>query len=334
VTTERDDLERLRRFLLGDIADAEREAIERQCLAEHSLIFDQLVALEDELRFDYLLGRLSPADHARFERRYVSTADGRARLAFAQAILLAADVAPASPSPQAQARTWGSLVVLAALGAAVVALAVVAGIQFSAARQLREDLAQIRAGSSKDSEAVVNLQAEVARTQAALTKAQAAATAAAQELAKEQARRQDAELQLASFKRPTPTPTPVGTPQTPAAPLLPALTLKPGLLSSTMDVAKIDLASVAKGLDLSLTLPGGTGSGYPMYAAALLNAEGRPIWTLAHLTRAGKVVPFTIPAGRLKRADYQVLLRGILTDGKAEDLAGYAFRVMDSNNRR
>jgi len=63
VTTERDDLERLRRFLLGDIADAEREAIERQCLAEHSLIFDQLVALEDELRFDYLLGR-NPLDQS------------------------------------------------------------------------------------------------------------------------------------------------------------------------------------------------------------------------------------------------------------------------------
>jgi hypothetical protein len=34
-----------------------------------------------------------------------------------------------------------------------------------------------------------------------------------------------------------------------------------------------------------------------------------------------------IPAGRLKRADYQVLLRGILNDGRPEDLAGYAFRV-------
>ena len=215
MSTGRDDLERLRRFLLGDIAEAEREAIERQCLAEHSLIFDQLVALEDELRFDYLQGRLSPADHARFERRYAATPEGRSKLAFAQAVMLSADAAPASPSPRAQAKSWGSLVVLAGLGAAVVALAVVAGLQFSAARQLREDLAQAQAGSSKDSQALVNLQAEVTRTQAALTKAQTAATAASEELAKEQARRQDVELQLASFKRPlttpvaTPTPTPM-----------------------------------------------------------------------------------------------------------------------------
>lgn len=331
MSTGRDDLERLRRFLLGEIADAEREAIERQCLAENSLIFDQLVALEDELRFDYLLGRLSPADHARFERRYVSTPEGRSRLAFAQAILLSSDAAPASPSPRAQAGAWGSLVVLAGLGAAVVALAVVAGLQFSAARQLREDLAQARAGSSKDSEALVSLQAEVARTQAALTKAQTAATAASEELAREQARRQDAEIQLASFKRPVATPTATPTP----APVqtITALILKPGLLSSTQDLAKTDTTSVAKGLNLSLTLPGGSG-GYSMYAAALLNAEGRPIWTQAHLTRAGKIVAFTIPAGRLKHADYQVLLRGILTDGKAEDLAGYAFRVMDAGAKR
>ena len=217
MSTGRDDLERLKRFLLGDTADAEREAIERQCLAEHSLIFDQLVALEDELRFDYLQGRLSPADHARFERRYLATPDGRSRLAFAQAVMLSADEAPASPSPSphAQAKSLGSLVVLAGLGAAVVALAVVAGIQFSAARQLREDLAQAQAGSSKDSEALVTLQAEVTRTQAALTKAQAAATAASQELAKEQARRQDVELQLASFKRPLTTPVATPTPTSP-----------------------------------------------------------------------------------------------------------------------
>lgn len=334
MSTGRDDLERLRRFLLGDIAEADREAIERQCLAEHSLIFDQLMALEDELRFDYLQGRLSAADHARFERRYAATPEGRSRLAFAQAVLLSADAAPASPSPspRAQAKTWGRLVVLAGLGAAVVALAVVAGLQFSAARQLREDLAQAQAGSSKDSEALVNLQAEVSRTQAALSKAQSAATAASNELAKEQARRQDIELELASFKRPVMTPVATPTP-TPVAAAVPALTLKPGLLSSNQDLAKIDNQTVARGLQLSLTLPGGSGN-YPIYAAALLSAEGRPIWTQAHLTRNGKIVAFVIPAGRLKRSDYQVLLRGILNDGRAEDLAGYAFRVMDANNRR
>lgn len=326
MSTGRDDLERLRRFLLGDIAEAEREAIERQCLAEHSLIFDQLVALEDELRFDYLQGRLSPADHARFERRYAATPEGRSKLAYAQAVMLSADAAPVSPSPRAQAKTWGSLVVLAGLGAAVVALAVVAGLQFSAARQLREDLAQAQAGSSIDSEALVNLQAEVTRTQAALTKAQTAATAASEELAKEQARRQDVELQLASFKRPLTTPVATPTPA-PMAAAVAALTLKPGLLSASQDIARIDNQIVAKGLQLSLTLPGGSGN-YPMYAAALLSAEGRPIWTQAHLTRSGRIVSFMIPAGRLKRADYQVLLRGIMNDGRPEDLAGYAFKVL------
>ena len=70
-----------------------------------------------------------------------------------------------------------------------------------------------------------------------------------------------------------------------------ALTLKPGLLSSNQDLAKIDNQTVAKGLQLSLTLPGGSGN-YPMYAAALLSAEGRPIWTQAHLTRTGRIVVF------------------------------------------
>src|SRR5262249_1988850 len=113
---------------------------------------------------------------------------------------------------------------------------------------------------------------------------------------------------------------------------VPSLTLKPGLLSSNKEIEKIDNQSVAKGLQLSLTLPGGGGN-YPMYAAALLSAEGRPVWTQAHLARTGRIVSFVIPAGRLKRADYQVLLRGIMTDGQHEDLAGYSFRVTDAGKR-
>ncbi len=144
--------------------------------------------------------------------------------------------------------------------------------------------------------------------------------AAREELSHEQARRQDVESRLTATSH-----------LAPAVPShtddgMSALTLKPGLISSGKELSKVDLPSASKGLNLTLTLPGGAAA-YPMYAAALLSAEGKPIWTAAHLARSGKSVPFVIPAGRLKRADYQVLLRGVLNNGHPEDLAGYAFRV-------
>ena len=331
MSAPRDDSTRLRHFLLGDVSDAEREAIERQCLAEHSLIFDQLVVIEDELRFDYLQGRLTPADYARFERRYLSDQEGRDKLAFAQAMMLAADGTPivtAPPPPAKPSRAY--IMAISALALAVTGLAVTTWREYSDSSQLKQELAKAQSGVSQVSTDLAAAQAESARSTASLATVQAAALAAKDELAREQAQLQQLQQELETTKKaatavhaPTPTPTP--TPE-PAPGTISSLTLKPGLISSGQELAKTDANAIQKGLQLSLTLPGGAGA-YPMYAAALLSADGRPVWTAAHLTRAGKAVPFTIPTGHLKRADYQVLLRGILNDGRAEDLAGYAFRV-------
>jgi hypothetical protein len=313
--------------LLGDVSDAEREAIERQCLAEHSLIFDQLVVLEDELRFDYLQGRLTPADYARFERRYLSDQDGRDKVAFAQAMMLAADGTPivsAPPPPAKPSRAY--IMALSALALAVTGLAVTTWREYTDSSQLRQELAKAQSGVSQASTDLAAAQAESAKNTANLASVQAAAVAAKDELAREQAQLQQLQQELEATKRATtPAHAPTPTPE-PTAGGLSSLTLKPGLISSGQELAKIDANAAQKGVQLSLTLPGGVGN-YPVYAAALLSADGRPVWTAAHLTRAGKAVAFTIPAGRLKRADYQVLLRGILNDGRPEDLAGYAFRV-------
>ena len=329
MSAPRDDSTRLRHFLLGDVSDAEREAIERQCLAEHSLIFDQLVVIEDELRFDYLQGRLTPADYARFERRYLSDQDGRDKLAFAQAMMTAADGTPivtAPPPPAKPSRAY--IMAISALALAVTGLAVTTWREYTDSSQLKQELAKAQSGVSQVSTDLAAAQAESAKSTASLASVQAAAAAAKDELAREQAQLQQMQQELEATKKaatPAHTPTPSPTPD-PAPGTLLSLTLKPGLISSGQELAKTDTNAIQKGLQLSLTLPGGAGA-YPMYAAALLSADGRPVWTAAHLTRAGKAVPFVIPAGHLKRADYQVLLRGILNDGRAEDLAGYAFRV-------
>jgi hypothetical protein len=217
---------------------------------------------------------------------------------------------------------------LSALALAVTGLAVTTWREYTDSSQLRQELAKAQSGVSQASTDLAAAQAESAKNTASLASVQAAAVAAKDELAHEQAQLQQLQQELEATKKattpahaPTPTPTPEPPAGTPSS-----LTLKPGLISSGQELAKIDTNTAQRGVQLSLTLPGGVGN-YPVYAAALLSADGRPVWTAAHLTRAGKAVAFMIPAGRLKRADYQVLLRGILNDGRPEDLAGYAFRV-------
>jgi len=326
VSAARDGSERLRKFLLGDLSEAEREAIERQCLAEHSLIFEQLVALEDELRFDYLLGRLSPADHARFERRYLTTTEGKERLAFAQALLLAADAAPVS-APARAPIAWRRHLIAAGLAVAVAGLGVVVTMQARTLEQFRRQVAQAQAEIASRQTELAGAEAGAENTQAGLVNAQAEAARLRDELARAQSHSLELEQQIAAATHPQPQPR--AKPDPPPAPdaPLPELTLRPGLLiSSGQELAKVDATAAARGVTLTLTLPSG-GAAYPSYSAAVLNADGRPFWTQAHLTRVGKAVPFIVPAGRLKKSDYQVLLRGVLADGRPQDLAGYSFRV-------
>ena len=78
---------RLTRFLLGDVTESERLEIERWCLDHDPDAFEILIAIEDELGFEYVEGRLSAAHRLLFERRYLATYSDRFKIAFARALL-------------------------------------------------------------------------------------------------------------------------------------------------------------------------------------------------------------------------------------------------------
>jgi hypothetical protein len=107
------------RFLLGTSPEAERADIERECLHAERTTFDELIAVEDELRVDYAQGRLSPEDCRRFEERFLATAAGREKQAFANA--LAATIRPL-PTSQERARTSRIRPAVAAAAAVIIVL--------------------------------------------------------------------------------------------------------------------------------------------------------------------------------------------------------------------
>lgn len=75
-------------YLLGKLPLDEQIRVEQQFFEDDDR-FDQLVALEDELMYDYLQGGLSRPDRRRFEERFLISPHDRRRADFAGALLTA-----------------------------------------------------------------------------------------------------------------------------------------------------------------------------------------------------------------------------------------------------
>ncbi len=101
------------RFLLGAASEEERQQVEARLFAEDEFLAE-LQDREDALVDDYAHGRLAGEAHAAFERCFLASAEGRARVAFARA---AARLRPA-PAVRRWAPSW-----LPAAAAVVFALA-------------------------------------------------------------------------------------------------------------------------------------------------------------------------------------------------------------------
>jgi hypothetical protein len=94
VTTRDDEEAAGVRYLLGLLPEEEHARVER-ALLEDDAAFEAMSALEDELFHDYARGGLDAAERRRFEERYLTSDEGRRRLADARALM--AQVDPRAP---------------------------------------------------------------------------------------------------------------------------------------------------------------------------------------------------------------------------------------------
>jgi hypothetical protein len=110
------------RYLLGDLPEAEREALEERYFLEADA-FEELKAVEDDLIDAYCRGTLAAPQRPLFEARYLQSESGRHRVEFARA-LTRASVASRQRRrgvPAAAPRrwlAWAAAIATVALGAA------------------------------------------------------------------------------------------------------------------------------------------------------------------------------------------------------------------------
>ena len=71
-----EDKSLIRSYLLGDLAEAERQVIEQRMITADEF-YNQVLLAEDELVEEYALGRLTGKDKERFEASFLSTPEGR-----------------------------------------------------------------------------------------------------------------------------------------------------------------------------------------------------------------------------------------------------------------
>ena len=80
----------IRRYLLGELPEAERAALEEKYFTDQ-VVFEQVVQTENELVDSYVRGRLAPRERAQFERHYLAHPDRRERMRFAKSFLTKLD---------------------------------------------------------------------------------------------------------------------------------------------------------------------------------------------------------------------------------------------------
>jgi hypothetical protein len=101
-----EDEQVLTRFLLGDLAPADRQAIEDR-LIEDPAFFESLCALEDEVILKWHRGELSPEDWQLFTQSYLTSPPRQARVASVRELIDAAERWKHEAEPQPS--LWGRL---------------------------------------------------------------------------------------------------------------------------------------------------------------------------------------------------------------------------------
>ena len=87
--------QQMTRYLLGGLPEDESIRLEQRFFTDKDC-FEQLLALEDELMYDYLRAELPAGDRARFEQRFLNTGPQRQKAQFAGDLLQRIGRAPES----------------------------------------------------------------------------------------------------------------------------------------------------------------------------------------------------------------------------------------------
>ena len=290
----------LTRYLLGDLADEERDRLQKTYFEDDAL-FARLLAAEDDLIDAYVKGSLTAAERRRFEERFGRTPGQLRRLDFSRLLQRAGDgQAATSAVPASQglgggrhgaARPRPRPTITWAAGVAAAGLLFTAvGLAWWASQRKASPVAEV----SQPAVAPVNGRENAARPEVK-------------------------------------TPAPAARTQGPALPMAVAsVVLRAGMVRGTGRAPELLLTPTTRWAELQLDLDHGEGMSHARYEVVVETAAGTEVAREDGLERreaARPSVTVRVPAALLSQKDYVVLLSGTHADGTRVFLRGYSFRV-------
>lgn len=311
-------------YLLGELSEEEMIRVEERLFTSDEY-YERLLAVEDELRYDYLQGRLSDRKRLAFEKRFLPFAEDRHKLDFASALLTkTAEIAEAklikSDSHKKQSFLQSLVAAFDLKRPALIFASATAFIALAVSIWFGFDLARMRGQMER-------LQSEQATREQQLKEQieseQARVDALKGELDHERILRSEAEKELADIQERA-VREPVG-----ALPAMVSFLLAPGRARALDTLpARLVIPESAARLQLRLSLK--TDSDYRSFHAAILNADGDEVWNRSGLrartSSSGKTVIVSLPARLLAEDDYELKLSGETSVGP-EPIATYYFTL-------
>ena len=286
----KDELEekQVQRYLLGELPETEAAALEERWFADEES-FERAWESENRLVDDYVRGRLARAERGRFESHYLASPVHRRRVEAARRLLAAADAPEAALSMRERIAGWWrfSPVPRFAMAAGLLLLLGTTLWLLRERARMREELAARIAAERVERERHA---AELDRLRSGQTPPPAS---------------------------PEPAPAPLRT-QTVVAFLLSPTSVRGGAAQPLRLPAGVDQAQ------LRLRVAPDEGR---RFEAGLQTADGESVWRGRNLAARSGFVAITIPAARLPHNDYVLILSSIDSDGRAEELRRYSFRV-------
>ncbi|HEV7904647.1 MAG TPA: hypothetical protein VGO96_12460 [Pyrinomonadaceae bacterium] len=293
-----EDDQLIRRFLLGDVSEEERQRVEESFITD-SVYSESVLMAENDLIEDYLEGDLPQAEKEQFDAHFLSTPRQRRKVRIAESLKKFAVAEAAAPSPatgegrmprQPQQRTSSNVLTLRK---PLVILSLAAVL-----------LIALGLGAWK----IVGIRRENERREQAQT------------------RRAAIEQELAQLNvRPGGTPSDARIFSTDLSPVVVRSSANSGMISPPAQTTVVELRLVLIGEE------------YQNYRASLQKFDSTDQFTIpglrAESATGGKVVPVKIPARLLTRGIYQLRLRGDNGTGEPVEVGEYQFQLTNQAAR-
>jgi hypothetical protein len=306
----------IRRYLLGELAEADQTALEQELLIDRGK-FDQVWAVENELVDSYVRGEMSRADRERFEGHYLASPLHRERVAIAESFLADIDQGggetdvvkekkPAVPwrrgfSLSSPRPVFGVALVMALLLAFSLVWSYVEKVRLTGQiAELQKEAQTERAFLKQRERELASRNQESEKEIADLSQRNEQLNAELEQLRQRQA---VPSTVLSYLLAPAPVRSEKALPLT-------TIRLLTGKAQLLMELANAD---------------------YTNYQVTLQTVEGREILR----RRTGKIrvgrdrafATLPVKAGELSRGDYILILFGQTSDGRSEEIDRYFFRV-------